>query len=66
MNQNHKIDMAQLVARATEDAQRIIGSTAGIRKAFVDGRPNSSQESTVAGALKAFEAFASFTPKELA
>ena len=44
-----------LIENAKKTADKIIGSTAPIRKAYSEGRPNSSPESTVDGTLKAFQ-----------
>lgn len=44
-------------------AEKLISSTAEIRKAFAVGRPNSARKSTAAGALKAFSVIISkFNP----
>ncbi|HEY3762919.1 MAG TPA: hypothetical protein VGN23_14330 [Verrucomicrobiae bacterium] len=52
-----------VIKRANKEAAAIIKSTAGIRNTFAVGRPNSSQESTVAGTLKSFEFILSRLPK---
>jgi hypothetical protein len=59
MNDNNKI----VIENAKKQAEEIFKSTSEIRKAFVVGRPNSSQESTVDGTLEAFSVIVSaFNP----
>lgn len=59
MNDNTK----NVIDNAKKKAEAIFNSTSEVRKAFVVGRPNSSQESTVDGTLEAFSVIvSSFNP----
>lgn len=52
-----------VIEKSLKQADEIVASTSEIRKAFVVGRPNSSQESTVEGTLEAFAVITSaFNP----
>lgn len=48
------LNLQAVIEKSLKQADEIVASTSEIRKAFVVGRPNSSQESTVAGTLEAF------------
>jgi len=58
-----------VIEHSKREAEKLILLTSEIRKAFVVGRPNSSQESTVEGTLEAFSALVSdfnpgYTPRK--
>jgi len=56
-------DIQIIIDSAKKRAVEIIRATKKVRDAYSDGRPNSSQESTVDGTLRAFKALiADFDP----
>jgi hypothetical protein len=52
-----------VIENSKQEAEKLIKLSSEMRKAFVVGRPNSSQESTVDGTLEAFSVLVSkFNP----
>jgi hypothetical protein len=58
------MDVDEIIKFSKERASRILKETEAIREDLRKGRPNSSDESTTEGALKAMEVLVSSLPED--